>query len=73
MNKVDAVIGIVKKEDKFLVLHKSSTRNSMANRWQFVAGHIEEGESARETVLREVMEETTLEIEVIKIGNNYDY
>ena len=73
MEKVNAAIGIVKKENKFLVLHRSPTRKSMANKWQFVSGHTEEGEDARKTVIREIKEETTLEIEVVKIGNNYDY
>ncbi len=74
MNEVKAVIAIVQKKDKFLVLKRSPTRKSMPNKWQFVAGHVEEGETPSQTAEREAMEETTCKVKAVNIGEPYiDY
>ena len=55
--KVKTVITIVQKDNLFLVMKRSPTRHSMPNKWQFVAGHIEKGETSSMTAEREAMEE----------------
>ena len=49
------------KDDQVLMLHRVKKENDMnANKWIGVGGKIEEGESPKECVLREVYEETGL-------------
>jgi len=54
-----AVIVAIKKENKILLTRKKEWK---ANRYGIVAGFIEYGETAEEAVIREVFEETALEI-----------
>ncbi len=58
-----AVIVLVKKGDEFLLTRK---REWQKDRFGLVAGFVEYGESAEETVEREVFEETGLKIENLK-------
>lgn len=72
MKNEKAVIAIIEKEGKVLALHRSPTRHSMPNKWQFVAGKIEEGENAESAAKREAMEETECIIETVKEGRPYE-
>jgi len=60
MKTYPIAIGIVKLKDKILILKRSKTRRCSPNLWEFASGFIKEGESAEETILREVKEETSL-------------
>ena len=53
-----------KEKNKILFIH-----HKKLNKWLFVGGHIEENENPEEAVLREVKEETNLDIELI--GQRY--
>ncbi len=52
-------------KDKYLVLQRADNRSN-PRYWNCVTGHIKEHESAEETALREVKEETNLDGEIIK-------
>lgn len=41
-------------------------KNRMGGRWSFPKGHVEYGETERQTALREVFEETGLKIQIIE-------
>jgi NAD+ diphosphatase len=58
-----AIIVLVKKGDKFLLTRKKEWRN---NRYGLVAGFLEYGETAEESVEREVFEETGILIDNIE-------
>ncbi len=64
---------IIEKNGKVLLgLRKSKTHGN--NSWQFPGGHLEYGESFEECAIREVKEETNLEISNLKIvGVTNDY
>lgn len=53
-----------KKKDKILFIH-----HKKLNKWLFVGGHIEANEDPEHAVLREVKEETNLDVELV--GNRY--
>jgi len=52
-------------KDKYLVLQRADSRSN-PRYWNCVTGHIKEHESAEETALREVKEETNLDGEIVK-------
>ena len=62
------VTGIVKNKGKVLILKKSPKDWSYPNKWSFCSGYIKEFESAENTVLREIEEETGLKAKIIKKG-----
>jgi 8-oxo-dGTP diphosphatase len=74
-----AVIGVVKldnddrnKDCIILLLKRNAQRRTSPNKWQTPSGFINEGESAEEAVLREVMEETALEGVIKKSGSVFE-
>ena len=53
----------IEKENKFLMLHRSSKKNDgSGGKWMGIGGHFEEGESPYDCVVREVKEETGLDL-----------
>ncbi len=54
------------KHEKFLL-----TRRADNGQWCIPGGHMEAGESAAETVIREMLEETGLQVEIIKLIGVY--
>ena len=63
----ETIVAIIMDEDKFLIVKKIGTWMG----WQFVQGKMEGNESTKDTVLREIKEETGLKkIEIIKECKN---
>ncbi len=62
------VTGIVKFKNKVLILKKSPNDWNYPNRWSFCSGYIKEFESAEDSVLREITEETGLKAQIVKKG-----
>lgn len=61
--KHSAAGAIIKKDDKILMLD----RNHIPLGWACPAGHIEAGEAAAETMIREIKEETNLDVKKYKL------
>lgn len=63
-------IGVIRNQGKFLVI-KRSEETSSSGLWTFPGGKVEKEETVKETVQREIKEETGLEPEVLKKGKSY--
>lgn len=61
-----ATKAIIKKNDKFLVLFKSENEDINPNEIDIPGGRIEFGESAEDCLIREVKEETNIDIIINK-------
>jgi len=81
-NRLDAMYGrgttyfigvhaLVRRGDSVLLLHRSDKKAYMPGKWDIPGGSLESGESTVETILREVREETGLQIKVNKIRYAY--
>ena len=75
----ETVLVYIKHEDKYLMLYRNKKVNDPnEGKWMGVGGHIEKGETPDEAMVREVFEETGLQvISYSQIGNalfvNDDY
>lgn len=62
-----AVHGLIKREDgKFLVTKRSPINDFLPNVYDFPGGTVEFGEKCEEALIREIKEETSLEVEILK-------
>jgi len=57
--------GIVERDGHILLLRRSATRDHGAGEWEPVSGRVEPGESPRVAAIREVKEETGLDVDVL--------
>lgn len=56
----------IEKDDEVLMLYRNKKKNDInKGKWLGVGGHIEEGESPYECVVREIKEETGLEVKKV--------
>ncbi|MBI2650333.1 NUDIX hydrolase [Candidatus Woesearchaeota archaeon] len=62
------VTAIVKNKGKVLILKKSPKDYTYPNKWSFCSGYVKEFESAEDSVLREIKEETGLDAKIAKKG-----
>lgn len=74
MNKEIILTGIIKCNDDFLIVKRSSDDNFLPGVWEFPGGHLEDGEILLEGLKRELFEEVGIEFELSnsKIVNFYD-
>lgn len=61
------VKGIILYDQKVLILKRSDIDKIGAGNWEFVGGTINFGEALEDALLREVKEETSIDIEIDKI------
>lgn len=65
MKQIEVVAAVIRLEDKVLAVQRGDGRYAYVSRkFEFPGGKIENGESHRSAVLREIREELALEVEV---------
>ncbi len=55
----------IEKDDKFLILKRTESKDFAPSAWEVITGRIEEEESPTDGILREVVEETGLIAEIV--------
>lgn len=65
MKHLHVTCGIIERNGYVLAAQRSSTM-SMPLKWEFPGGKVHEGESLEECLKRELLEELTIEVEIIK-------
>ena len=63
MNSTDVVAAIIKKGDKYL-LAKRSKEKYMGLKWEFPGGKVEQNETFKDALSREILEELNVNIEI---------
>lgn len=61
--------GLVVKGEKILLSQRNDQHSYMFHRWENSGGSIEEGETGRQAVVRELLEETTMHVDVLGLIN----
>ncbi|MBU0898514.1 MAG: NUDIX domain-containing protein [Nanoarchaeota archaeon] len=57
---------VIMNGDKYLILKRSTDSVTYPDHWDFPGGKIEHGEEVEESLIREVKEETDLDVKVIR-------
>lgn len=71
MNRQFSAGGIVFKDGQVLLIKNAALRDPSKSYWGFPKGHLEEGESSKQAAVREIKEETGIEVEIIsKLGES---
>jgi 8-oxo-dGTP diphosphatase len=68
-----AAHGLIKKDDKYLITHRSAINDYMPQLWDIPGGTIKFGEKAVYALIREIKEETGLIVNVGKFIFCYDF
>ncbi len=68
-----AVAAVVRQDDGRVVLLRRAQRDSGFGRWILPGGHVDRGEVVEEAALREVAEETGLQVELERLLGVYTY
>ncbi len=68
------VLGAVRRPDgKFLITRRSANKRWAPGAWEIPGGGVQAGETSRDAVLREVLEETGLDVSEAEGGFVFDY
>lgn len=74
MKTIHVVTAVIKKDNKIFCCQRADT-GPLAKKWEFPGGKIEEGENAKEALVREIREELDTEIKVedliMKVDHQY--
>ena len=63
---------IIRNSDKYLIAKRATTKKFAPNQWEFISGFIDDGETAEETILREIKEELGIEGRIINSSSPFD-
>lgn len=67
----EVVVGVVKCRERGLLLIRRSENESLSGTWEFGGGAVENNETLKEAVKREMNEETGLTVRIVDRGDPY--
>lgn len=69
------VAALIEKDNKYLIARRSTGSNDVLGKWEFPGGKVEENESDKQAIEREIKEEFGMEIKAIRFlkNNIYNY
>lgn len=67
----EVVVGVVRCSERGFLVVRRSENESLSGKWEFGGGAVEDDESRREAVKREMVEETGLNPDVVEKGDPY--
>ena len=72
---IETVLAYIERNDEYLLLYRNKKKNDInEGKWIGVGGHIEKGESPEQALIREIKEETDLDVlSYVKKGIVYFY
>jgi mutator protein MutT len=63
---------VIRNNGEYLIAKRAATKKFAPNQWEFISGFIDDGETAEETILREVKEELNVEGKIISSSSPFD-
>jgi 8-oxo-dGTP diphosphatase len=72
MKTLAIVAGLVMKEGRVLMLKRRRDRRHAGGKWEPVCGFFEEHEAAEVAVVREVFEETGIQVDMVRPGDAFE-
>lgn len=69
------VAALIEKDNKYLIARRSTGTKDVLGKWEFPGGKVEENESDKQAIEREIKEEFGMEIKAIRFlkNNIYNY
>lgn len=67
----EVVVGVVRCKKRGFLLIRRSENESLSGKWEFGGGVVENDESVKQAVRREMEEETGLDVKVVERGDPY--
>lgn len=69
------VAALIEKDNKYLIARRSTGSKDVLGKWEFPGGKVEENESDKQAIEREIKEEFGMEIKAIRFlkNNVYNY
>ena len=69
------VAALIKKDDKYLIARRSTGNDDVIGKWEFPGGKVQENETEKHAIEREIKEEFEMDIGAIRflVNNIYEY
>ena len=67
----EIIVGVVKRGDKFLILHRKPDKKFDPDKWEFVSGFIKVKDNLKEFTENQINYETGLNVKFIKSGRDF--
>ena len=71
METISVLTGMLKDKDEYLIVKRSETDDFYPGNWEFPGGHLEDGETLKEGLSRELKEEINFDLLINPVLTHY--